>query len=58
MQKLGRGERNLYELLIMYVHTFRGYFIIRKYAESRNTTILNATKGSFIDAFDRTNEIK
>lgn len=53
LDKRGVGQRNMPELLTKFVHAFNGYFILQEYAESRGTTILNATPGSFIDAFER-----
>ncbi|HRE73129.1 MAG TPA: hypothetical protein PK637_04670 [Flavobacteriales bacterium] len=53
MRKLGTGRRTLAEVLQKFQYTFASYFLIRHYAESRGVRILNATPGSFIDAFDR-----
>ncbi len=53
LDKRGVGQRNMPELLTKFVHAFSGYFILREYAESRGVLILNATPGSFIDAFER-----
>lgn len=53
LDKRGRGKRNLSELLHKFTTAFASYFEIRAFAEKKNATILNATKGSFIDAFDR-----
>lgn len=55
MHKSGRGERKLYEVLMKFVYSFKAYFVIRQYADSRKSFIYNATPGSFIDAFDRVN---
>jgi len=41
------------ELLTKFVHAFNGYFILKDYAKSQGTTIINATPGSYIDAFER-----
>ncbi|GJM28680.1 MAG: hypothetical protein DHS20C17_13150 [Cyclobacteriaceae bacterium] len=53
LDKRGVGQRNMPELLTKFVHAFNGYFVLREYAESLGITILNATPGSFIDAFER-----
>jgi hypothetical protein len=53
LDKRGKGKRNLSELLYKFTTAFASYFEIRAFAEKKNITILNATKGSFIDAFDR-----
>jgi len=58
MDKFGKGQRNLAEVLYKFMMAFAGYFVIRDYAETKGTVILNATKGSFIDAFDRVDSIK
>ncbi|NSW44722.1 MAG: hypothetical protein HPY79_02710 [Bacteroidales bacterium] len=48
-----RGTRKLHEVLIKFVHAFKGYFDIEKYAQSKNVSIYNATPNSYIDAFKR-----
>lgn len=53
MRQLGRNQRKLHEVLIKFVHAFRGYFVINDYAISCGTKIINITPGSFIDAFER-----
>ena len=53
MDKEGRTPRKLHEILMKFMLAFKGYFVLKQYAESCNVKILNATKGSFIDAFDR-----
>ncbi|MBI4647577.1 MAG: hypothetical protein HY738_13550 [Bacteroidia bacterium] len=45
--------RTLGEMLMKFVHTFNSYFILRDYAEKNYIKILNATKDSYIDAFER-----
>ncbi len=45
--------RNLPQVLMKFVYAFNSYFELKKYAKKKNSHILNATKGSFIDAFDR-----
>jgi hypothetical protein len=54
LDKRGKGKRNLSELLHKFMTAFASYGEIRNYAEHRGKKIINATKGSFIDAFDRT----
>ena len=53
LDKRGKGKRNLPELLYKFMTAFASYFEIRDYATSRGSTIRNATRGSYIDAFDR-----
>ena len=53
MNKGGVGKRKLYEVLEKFMLSFRGYFIIKDYANYRKTKILNATKNSYIDAFEK-----
>ncbi len=45
--------RTLGEILAKFVYTLNSYFYLNDYAKSNNVNILNATKGSYIDAFDR-----
>jgi len=54
LDKRGKGARKLHEILHKFMLAFRGYFILREYADWRNVKIINQTKGSFIDAFERT----
>ncbi len=49
----GKGARRLHEILHKFMLAFKGYFILNEYAKSQKVQILNATPGSFIDAFDR-----
>jgi len=56
MRKKGQDNRKLHEVLIKFVYAFEGYFILEKYARSRNVKIINATPGSYIDAFERYRE--
>ena len=54
MNKVGREKtRNLAEVLEKFIFTFRSYYQIKEYANRKNAIIYNATKLSFIDAFDR-----
>ncbi len=52
MNKL-KGTRKLHEVLIKFVHAFKGYHDIERYARSKGIIIYNATPQSFIDAFER-----
>lgn len=45
--------RRLHEILEKFMLSFRSYFELKAYAESRGTQIYNCTPGSFIDAFER-----
>ncbi len=47
------GHRKLYEILDKFTLAFKGYFILKDYASTKNVKIWNATPNSFIDAFDR-----
>lgn len=53
LDKRGKGKRTLPELLYKFMTAFKSYFEIRRYSEYRDVKIWNATKNSFIDAFDR-----
>lgn len=46
-------HKYLYEVLNTYSKMFKGYVELEKYARTKNTTIYNCTKDSFIDAFER-----
>ncbi|MDA3883774.1 MAG: hypothetical protein PF481_10880 [Bacteroidales bacterium] len=46
-------EKTLGEMLMKFMYTFNSYFALKKYAESKHTTIYNATPNSYIDAFER-----
>lgn len=48
-------KRHLHDMLMKFVYTFRSYFHIRSYAESKDACIINITEGSFIDAFEKRN---
>ncbi len=48
-----KGTRRLHEVLIKFVHAFKGYFDIEEYAQSKRIKIYNATPNSYIDAFER-----
>jgi hypothetical protein len=53
MNKPGSEYRKLHEILKKLMYSFESYFVIRKYAESRGSKIINATPKSYIDAFER-----
>ncbi len=53
MKNMGKGQRKMHEILIKFVHAFKGYFYIDAYARAQNIKIINITPGSFIDAFRR-----
>lgn len=46
-------EYNIAALLRAYAHMFESHYKIQKYAESEFTRVLNLTKESFIDAYER-----
>ncbi|RME94462.1 MAG: hypothetical protein D6772_14585 [Bacteroidetes bacterium] len=46
-------RRKLHEILEKFQLIFRAYHTIEAYAKSRDVRIINCTKGSFIDAFER-----
>lgn len=46
-------KRNLAQVLTKFVHSFNSYYILNKYAKRSNIKVLNITKESFIDAFER-----
>jgi hypothetical protein len=47
------GHRKLHELLMKFVYSFEGYFILKGYADRLGATVVNATPESYIDAFER-----
>jgi hypothetical protein len=53
MHKGGKGQRKLHEILYKFMTTFESYFILKDYAHSKGTTIINNTPDSLIDAFDK-----
>lgn len=55
LDKRGIGKRTLPELLHKFMTAFSGYFEIEEYAQFNGVAINNATKGSFIDAFQKIN---
>ena len=46
-------KRNLAQVLMKFVHSFNSYYILNNYATKNKVKVLNATKGSFLDAFER-----
>lgn len=57
MDKLGKGNRTLPEILEKFTYAFSAYFKLNSIAQKHNQKIINATEGSFIDAFERIKEI-
>ncbi len=53
LDKRGKGQRKLHEILHKFMLAFKGYFELKAYAESKGVKILNATPNSYIDAFER-----
>lgn len=53
LDKKGKGARKLHEILHKFMLAFKGYFILRDYADAEKAEIYNQTEGSFIDAFER-----
>lgn len=47
-----KGVR-MHDILYSFHVAFKAYHLIRKFADRQNVSIINATPGSFIDAFDR-----
>jgi hypothetical protein len=43
----------MHQILMDFSLMFQGYHIIKKYADSRNVKLINRTRNSFIDAFER-----
>jgi len=53
LDKKGKGERKLHEILTKFVFTFQGYHILEKYSRHKKIKIINVTSNSYIDAFER-----
>jgi len=53
MKKEGKGKRKMHEVLIKFVHAFKGYWTINDYAKRQKVHIINITPQSMIDAFKR-----
>ncbi|MDD2635560.1 MAG: hypothetical protein PHW82_08690 [Bacteroidales bacterium] len=49
----GQSAFKLHEVLATIAAAFKSYQELNEYAQSRNISIYNCTKGSFIDAFER-----
>ena len=47
--------RRLHEILEKFMLSFKAYFELKDYAETKGVKIYNCTPGSFIDAFERKN---
>jgi hypothetical protein len=54
-QGVTNKKRNLAQVLMKFVYSFNSYYILNEYAKKTNVEVLNATKGSYIDAFKRVN---
>ena len=48
-----KNYRRLHEVLDKFLLTFKGYFDIKEFAEKHDIEIINYTKDSFIDAFEK-----
>ena len=46
-------SRKLHEVLEKFYYTFRSYWTLRKYAESKAIEVINITPNSYIDAFKK-----
>lgn len=53
MHDWSKRPRRLHEILNKFYLSFKGYWEIKKYAESKNVKIYNCSKVSMIDAFER-----
>ena len=53
MYRQGKRPRKLHEILEKFMLSFRAYFTIKDYSESKKVQIWNATPKSYIDAFER-----
>lgn len=53
MYRNGQKPRRLHEILEKFMYSFRSYFDLKAYASTKDCIIYNATKDSFIDAFER-----
>jgi len=45
--------RNIADMLMKFVYSFRSYYVLEDYAKKNNVKIYNLTKDSYIDAFER-----
>ncbi len=48
-----KNQRKLHEILHKFYLSFKGYFNIKSYALKKDIQVINLTKGSFIDAFEK-----
>lgn len=53
LNRLNGDNYRMHQILNDYAAMFEGYHVIKKYAQTKNVTIYNRTKNSFIDAFDK-----
>lgn len=44
---------NIATMLDRFSRMFKSHYVIREYADSQNVSIINKTKGSFVDAYER-----
>ncbi len=51
----GRGNRKIHEVLHKFMLSFKAYHELSEYASTKDSTIINLTEGSFIDAFEKEN---
>ncbi len=49
----GRGNRKIHEVLHKFMLSFNAYHELNEYASTKDSTIINLTEGSFIDAFEK-----
>jgi len=49
----GQSNRHLHEVLEKFYYSFESYHLLEKYSKDKGCKIINLTKGSFIDAFER-----
>ena len=50
-----RKKRKLHEVLEKFYYSFKSYWILKDFADSRKIKIYNGTNNSFIDAFEKVN---
>jgi hypothetical protein len=53
MHKLDGNEYKIHDILRKLYLTFKGYYVLKSYAEKLGAVIINASKKSYIDAFER-----
>jgi len=51
----GKGNRKLHEVLEKFYFSFKSYHLLREFANQKNIKVINLTKDSFIDAFEKKN---